>query len=283
MLTPLGSVLTEAEKDLYALHKPFGFILFGRHCETPDQLRHLCADLRAVAGENVVIGIDQEGGRVARMRAPHWPDCPPAALMDDVEHTYRDIGHMLRAAGITLDFAPCLDVIPDGAQADAIGDRCFSSDPHITAAKGGEACKGLLAAGITPVIKHMPGHGRAKEDSHYHLPIVDAALDDLKQDFIPFQKTASAGLDIAGMTAHVMYPALDKDNPATLSQTIIREIIRGEIGFKGLLFSDDLAMKALDSYGDIVARTQKCLEDGCDIALPCNTDFDQSQAILESV
>lgn len=285
MLTPLGAVLTEDEKDLYARYRPYGFILFGKHCENPAQVQKLCADLRAVAGDDCVIGIDQEGGRVARMRAPEWRNFPSPARMDAVYTTYRALGEMIAAEGVTMDFAPCLDVVPAGVRCDAIGDRCFSSDPMVCGDKGIEACQGLIDSGVMPVIKHMPGHGRAEEDSHYFLPVVKASADDLLRDLLPFQEVCSM-IDadkFCGMTAHLIYEVWDKENPATLSKTIIKSIIREEIGFKGLLFSDDLAMKALDRYGDIPARVSLALEAGCDIALPCHTTLDQSREILENL
>ena len=271
------------EGALYAAHRPFGFILFKKHCENPTQLKKLCADLRAAAGGDCVIAIDQEGGRVARLRGPHWPEFPAAAKMDDVYQTYKDIGLMLHAEGITLDFAPCLDVVADSDQCDAIGDRCFSPDPSICEEKGIEACKGLLDAGVTPVIKHMPGHGRAVEDSHYFLPVVKASAKEMARDLKPFQMAAQSGLDIMGMTCHVIFEAWDAAHPATLSKTVIQDIIRGQIGFQGLLFSDDLAMKALDRYGSVVARVRLCVDAGCDIALPCHTTLQESQDILESL
>lgn len=281
IITPLGPVLSEDEKELFSKHKPYGFILFKNHCENPAQVKKLCADLRACAGETCVISIDQEGGRVARMRAPEWPIFPAAANMDDVRQTYRDLGEMLKTEGVNVDFAPCLDVIADGDQCDAIGDRCFSPDPKIVGAKGIECCNGLMDAGVMPVIKHIPGHGRAIEDSHFFLPVVKARADELQRDLEPFKAIAASGLDVAGMTCHVIYEAWDAHNPATLSKTVIQNIIRGEIGFKGLLYSDDLSMKALDRYGDIVARVQLCLDAGCDIALPCHTTLDETRAILE--
>ncbi len=283
ILTPLGPVLSDEEKELFLKHKPYGFILFKNHCENPNQVKKLCADLRACAGDDCVISIDQEGGRVARMRAPHWPEFPAAANMDDVYQTYVDLGDMLKAEGVNVDFAPCLDVIADGDQCDAIGDRCFSSDSKVVGEKGIACCEGLMDAGVMPVIKHMPGHGRAVEDSHFFLPVVKASADELQHDLEPFKAIVASGLDVAGMTCHVIYEAWDAQNPATLSKKIIQNIIRGEIGFKGLLYSDDLAMKALDRYGDVVARVQLCLDAGCDIALPCHTTLDETRAILEAL
>ena len=280
MLTPLGAVLSEEEKDLYANHKPYGFCLFAKHCETPQQLQKLCADLRACVGDDVMIAIDQEGGRVARMREPHWKNFPAAADMTDVHKTYRDLGDMLYQNGLNTNFAPCLDVVPAGEKCDAIGDRCFSSDPEIVGQKGCEAISGMLSACLIPVMKHMPGHGRAEKDSHYFLPVVKASAEELKQDLIPFKMNAD---NEYGMTCHVIYEAWDSKHPATLSKTVIQNIIRDEIGFKGLLFSDDLAMKALDRYGNVAARVQLCLDAGCDIALPCHTSLEESREILESL
>lgn len=282
VLTPLGLELTDAEADLFAKHKPAGFILFKHNCDNSDQVKKLTSDLRAAAGDDCIISVDQEGGRVARMREPHWQNFPAAADMDDVYQTYRDLGEMLFDNGFNTDFAPCLDVVPEGGKCDAIGDRCFSSDPQICAQKGIECINGLIDAGLVPVIKHMPGHGRAEEDTHYFLPVVKASKDELAQDLIPFQATTNMD-GIAGMTCHVIFEAWDKDHPATLSKTVINDIIRNEIGFKGPLFSDDLAMKALDRYGDVVKRVHLSLEAGCDIALPCHTTLDETKAILESL
>ena len=159
----------------------------------------------------------------------------------------------------------------------------FFPDPDIVGQKGIEACRGLLDAGVAPVIKHMPGHGRAVEDSHFFLPVVKANKQELERDLKPFQMVVESGLDVQGMTCHVIFEALDAEHPATLSKTIINDIIRGEIGFKGLLYSDDLTMKALDRYGDIVKRVRLCLEAGCDIAMPCHTTIEQTKAILESL
>jgi len=285
IITPQGTSLSDEERALYAQHKPYGFILFGRHCDTPDQVQKLCEDLKQSAGGDCVISIDQEGGRVARMRKPHWPEFPAAANMNNPYQTYVDLGKMLHDNGLNVDFAPCLDVIPHGKTSDAIGDRCFSSDPIQCGNNGLDACRGLLYSGIQPVIKHMPGHGRAVEDSHYFLPVVKQSAEELTQDLIPFQiiSNSDIGTKVAGMTCHVIFEAWDKDHPATLSKTVLQDIIRNEIGFKGLLYSDDLAMKALDRYGDIIERTRLCLEAGCDIALPCNTRLGDTRRILESL
>lgn len=283
IITPQGLMLSEEEKELYALHKPYGFILFGRHCQSSKQVQSLCAQLRACVGDDCVISIDQEGGRVARMREPEWSNFPAPIDMNDVYQTHLDLGRMLKANGVNVNFAPCLDVVPQGQQSDAIGDRCFSPDPNICGEKGIKAINGLLDACIFPVIKHMPGHGRAEADSHYFLPVVKASAAELKDDLKPFQMIVNANLHCGGMTCHVLYEAWDKDHPATLSKTIINDIIRDEIGFRGLLYSDDLAMKALDRYGDIVKRVELCFNAGCDIALPCNTSLAETKAILESM
>lgn len=284
MLTPLGLELTAEERALYSEHKPYGFCLFGKHCDNPTQMRELTTSLRDVAGDDVVIAIDQEGGRVARMRGPHWKEFPAAAKMDDVYTTYRAIGEMLADVGVTMDFAPCLDVIPEGGRCDAIGDRCFSSDPLECGRKGYDACRGLLDAGIFPVIKHMPGHGRAVEDSHHFLPTVEADENALMDDLRSFQYVVSSDVadQIGGMTAHIIFNVWDKETPSTLSNIMINKIIRKEIGFTGLLFSDDLVMKALDRYGAMVDRVHLSLKAGCDIALPCHTSIEDSRKILES-
>lgn len=286
IITPQSTILVDAERENYAKHKPYGFILFGRHCDNPEQVKKLCQDLRDAVGFDCAILIDQEGGRVARMRRPHWPEFPPAAQLGDGTYdNYQSLGAMLAVEGVNVDCAPCLDVVPDGGQCDAIGDRCFSHDPNMAGQWGIDACRGLLDAGVTPVIKHMPGHGRAAEDSHYFLPVVKASADELHNDLIPFQMVAQWDTDqrVQGMTAHVIFEAWDKDHPATLSPIIIKDVIRGLIGFKGLLYSDDLAMKALDRYGSLVDRVKLSLAAGVNIALPCNTSMDETIAILEAL
>ncbi len=277
-----GTTLTAEEKAFFADTKPFGFILFARNVETPDQVRALCAALReTVARHDAPILIDQEGGRVARLKPPHWRAAPPARVFGDLWDrdpeaaarattlNARLIGAELARLGISVDCAPVLDVPVPGSH-DIIGDRAFHTDAQVIAALGRVFADGLLQEGVLPVIKHIPGHGRSKADSHAELPVVDAARDDLAQDFAPFK--ALADLPLA-MTAHILYPALDAERPATTSAVIVEHVIRREIGFDGLLMSDDISsnMKALP--GDYGRRTRDCLSAGCDVVLHCDGDL----------
>ncbi len=273
-----GPHLTEAEARFFAETQPFGFILFGRNCEDPDQVRALVGACRAAVGrEDAPVLIDQEGGRVARLGPPHWRKVPAArefgalyernrqAGISAAETNARLIGSELAALGISVDCTPVLDV-PAKDGHDIIGDRAFASDPATVVALGRAVCAGLAAAGILPVMKHIPGHGRARSDSHHALPVVEAPLDELRAvDFAPFAAMADAPL---AMTAHVLYSAVDAERPATTSPRVVGDIIRGEIGFKGILLSDDINMNALS--GDLAARTQASLMAGCDIALHCS-------------
>lgn len=282
-----GLEISGAERRFFEECDPFGFILFARNCKTPDQIRDLVADLRAVVGRaDAPVLIDQEGGRVARLRPPHWREAPPAAVFgalashdddnarDAVRLNARLIGTELAALGIDVDCAPVLDV-PGEDSHDIVGDRAFGASPALVARLGRAAIDGFLDAGVLPVIKHIPGHGRAKVDSHHELPVVDAELGALRQiDFAPFVALADAPW---AMTAHVVYTALDADNPATTSKTIIGDIIRGEIGFDGLLVSDDLSMKALS--GSLAERASAALAAGCDVALHCNGEMEEMLAV----
>ena len=271
-----GAALTDAERLLYRQHMPFGFILFRRNCVSPDQMRMLVHELCEATGRaDTPILIDQEGGRVARLRQPVWVEFPPAAaygraLAADEQNGIqlaaaggRLMGEQIRTVGCTVNCAPMLDVLTDGAHAGVMGDRTFANDPHAVATLGRAYAEGLRAAGVLPVIKHLPRHGRSTADSHVDLPVVTASRDQLAQtDFAPFQTLADLPL---GMTAHVLYPALDDVNPATLSATIIADVIRGHIGFDGLLMTDDLDMNAL--RGSFAERTTRALAAGNDVVL----------------
>lgn len=263
---------------MFARLPPSGVILFGRNIKNQTQLAELTTSLRRVLAPDAKLVVDQEGGRVARLRGPRWPDVPAAAALETPEAAYaqgRALGAMARAAGFDVVTAPVLDLRYPGADA-VIGDRAFSSDPKIVAAFGASLAAGLIAETIIPVMKHLPGHGRATVDSHKTLPRIAAV--NLDADFYPF--AANAGL-AWGMTAHIIYESLDPLHPATLSKTIIQNIIRGKIGFYGTLLSDDLAMHALT--GPPEARALAALEAGCDIALYCPGDFAGNRAILEAV
>ena len=281
-----GPALTEDEKRFFERAKPLGFILFERNCLDPGQVRGLVGELRETVNNDAPVLIDQEGGRIRRLKPPHWRDAPPpgafAALAGmDLERAEeaarlnaRLIAAELRGLGITVNCAPVLDIpAPDGHQ--IIGDRAFGDDPEIVAALGMAAAAGHLQGGVIPVIKHIPGHGRARADSHQELPIVDAGAEELTEtDFSPFR--ALNHLPWA-MTAHVVYTALDGDNPATTSAGVISRTIRGDIGFGGVLVSDDIGMKALG--GPFEERTKAVLAAGCDLALHCSGDMNEMEAV----
>ena len=278
-----GHTVTQDERSFFEDANPLGFILFARNIDTPDQVRNLTSELRDCVGWNAPVLIDQEGGRVQRLRPPHWRSAPPmrqfGLLFDKdpdraraaVRLNMQTIGAELADLGIDIDCAPVLDVPIPGAH-DVIGDRALSLDSTVVGELAEAACEGLIDVGIVPVIKHLPGHGRAGVDSHAELPIVDASVADLsEQDFAPFTKIN--GLPVAGMTAHVVYEAIDDQHPATLSPRIIEEVIRNQIGFTGLLFSDDLGMKALS--GSFAEKAKQSLAAGCDIALHCSGALDE--------
>ncbi len=276
-----GPALTENERAFFRECDPAGYILFGRNIETRAQLRALTDDLRAIHGrDRLFICIDQEGGRVARMKPPEWPayppgeafdrlyDLAPASAIEAARVNAQALGLDLAEAGITIDCHPVIDVRQPGAH-DVIGDRALGSDPMRVAALGRAVLSGLAQAGVTGVIKHMPGHGRAMADSHKELPVVDASAQELETDIAAFRKLADAP---AGMTAHVRYQAWDADNPATLSPFVIGEVIRKRIGFDGLLLSDDLDMEALS--GSVPERAERAIAAGCDLALNCWAKMD---------
>ena len=273
-----GTVFTEEERAFLAEAQPWGLILFARNVDTPEQVRALVNDFRALVGRaDAPVFIDQEGGRVQRLRPPHWRDYPPAArfgalwAQDPLAacRAARAVSWLLASEladlGINADALPVLDVPVEGAH-DIIGDRAYARTPEVAALLARAAMSGLSAAGVAPVIKHIPGHGRARADSHEELPVVETPPDLLRtHDFLPFAALADAPM---AMTAHVVYAAIDAKNPATTSRTIIQDIIRGEIGFDGLLMSDDLNMKAL--AGPLAARAEAALAAGCDVVLHCS-------------
>lgn len=287
-----GLALTDEEKEFFSRVNPLGFILFSRNIATPEQLRTLVQSLReTVEREDAPVLIDQEGGRVSRLKPSYWSKYPPARTFGDAYktnakngiqaayETARLIGHDLRELGINVDCAPVLDVPVEGSIDTILGDRTFSLDPQLNGPLGKIVCDGLLAEGVLPVVKHMPGHGRAVVDSHFELPEVSADLETLKQtDFVPFKYLADAPW---GMTAHVMYTAIDAHKPASLSNKVIQDIIRDEIGFKGFLICDDLSMKALSgALSDLAAEA---LSVGCDAVLHCNGNMDEMELIASAV
>jgi beta-N-acetylhexosaminidase len=282
-----GVVLSAVERAFFRDADPLGFILFARNCETPAQIKRLVADLRDSIGRaNAPILIDQEGGRVARLKPPHFPSYPAAAKIAALGTNARAaawlaarlIADDLGQLGITVDCAPVLDLPVAGADP-VIGDRAWGDDPATVAENGLAVCDGLMAGGVLPIIKHIPGHGRATVDSHRALPVVETSRHELEStDFVPFR--ALAGMPWA-MTAHVLYTAIDADRPATLSPRVIAEVIRAGIGFDGVLLCDDLSMAALG--GKIEARARDALTAGCDLVLHCNGILDEMQAIAGAI
>lgn len=273
-----GADLLPEEAAMLRNRRPAGVILFRRNARDPAQLRALCDAIRGELGGAAPILVDQEGGRVARLRPPHWPDFPaPASFEGGPAEAARDnaraIGATCVAAGLDVVCAPLLDLRLPGAHG-VIGDRAFSADPAEVTRLGAAFIAGLRAAGAQPVVKHVPGHGRAALDSHLALPVVEG---DVSADAEPFR--ALAADDLWAMTAHILYPALDAALPATLSPRVIAGHIRGAIGFGGLLVSDDLGMKALSGGVEDLAR--QAVAAGCDLALHCSGVLAESQAVLD--
>jgi beta-N-acetylhexosaminidase len=285
-----GLELSSDERSFFRDADPAGFILFKRNCENAEQVLRLTDALRDLTGRpDLPILIDQEGGRVARMKPPVWPAFPaaerfdqlyalaPSSAIEAVRSNARALGLMLRASGVNVDALPLLDVRQSGAS-DVIGDRALGSEPMQVAALGRAVLDGLASAGVVGIIKHIPGHGRALVDSHKDLPVVTASADELESDLEPFERLASAPM---GMTAHVIYTAWDAERPASLSPTVIGDIIRGRIGFDGFLMSDDLGMEAL--RGDFGSRAAGVVAAGCDAALHCSGKMEEMVAVAGSV
>lgn len=286
-----GPGLTDQEARFFHDADPLGLILFGNNCVSPDQLRSLIADFRnAVGRDNAPVLIDQEGGRVTRLTEPHWRHPPPASVFagaatEDPEHARsvartnaRLIGRDLIALGITVDCAPVVDVPVPGAH-DIIGDRALGRDPDTIALLGRAVCDGLHDEGVSPVIKHMPGHGRARADSHKDLPRVTESVEILeKTDFKPFRLLSDMPY---AMTAHIVFESIDSERPATVSPRVISEIIRGAIGFEGVVLSDDIGMEALS--GTPAERASAVIEAGCDVVLECWGKLDVMQSIAPEI
>lgn len=283
-----AETLNDEERALFRDADPAGYILFARNVADRDQLRALTDELREISGrEDVPILIDQEGGRVVRMKPPVWPEFPPWAKFDALydiapmsaieaaRSNAHAIGLTLAECGITVDCLPLLDVRQSGAH-DVIGDRALGFEPMRVAALGKAVLDGLAEAGVAGVIKHIPGHGRAMVDTHKALPRVTASAEELATDVTPFKTLADAPM---AMTAHIVFEAWDAERCATLSPTVIDDIIRGEIGFDGLLFSDDLDMQALD--GDPADRAANVVAAGCDIALNCWARMEEMKRTVE--
>lgn len=284
-----GARLTRDERAFFAEADPLGFILFARNIETSGQVQALITELRETVGRaDAPVLVDQEGGRVQRMKPPTWRAAPAPAIFGrlakrDLEQARqaawinaRLLAHEVGVLGFTVDCTPLLDLPMPGAH-DVIGDRAFSADPDTVIALGRAVCEGLLAGGVLPTIKHVPGHGRATEDTHEALPRVTESHHTLAvTDFVPFKGLADQPW---AMTAHVIYEAIDPDRPASTSPTVVSETIRDEIGFDGVLISDDLSMKALSgSYRD---RAEAVLATGCDLVLHCNGDRLEMEAVVQ--
>ncbi len=285
-----GPELTADERAFFAEADPAGYILFKRNCVDRGQLRRLTDGLRALSGrDDVPILIDQEGGRVARLQPPEWPAFPKAERFDALYErapvsaiqaahvNAQAIATVLAEVGVNVDCLPLLDVRAPGAH-DIIGDRALGAEPMRVAALGRAVIGGLRAGGVVGVVKHVPGHGRAMADSHVELPVVDADAAALERDLEPFVTLRDAPM---AMTAHVVYPVWDAQQCASLSPTIIGEVIRGRIGFTGLLMSDDLGMQALS--GSFAERASGVLAAGCDIALHCSGDMAEMAAVAGAV
>jgi beta-N-acetylhexosaminidase len=282
-----GTELTPDERAFYAEHRPWGFILFARSLKDENQIKDLNAALRdSIGNPDAPIFIDQEGGRVQRLRPPLAPNYPPASALGDLYAVDRDAGLEaarlmsrlhgvdLRKFGFTADCLPVLDVPIPGANS-VIGNRAYSDRPHTVTEMGRAAAEGLMEGGILPVIKHMPGHGRGFADSHHALPVVDASLQELMDhDFVPFRALNDMPM---AMTGHLVFTAIDPSGPATTSKKVVDEIIRGYIGFDGLLMSDDASMNALS--GDLAQRTRAIFGGGCDVVLHCNGNLEEMKAV----
>ena len=279
--------MSAEERRLFAAADPFGFVLFRRNCKDPDQLRALVDEMRdAVGRADAPVLIDQEGGRVARLQPPHWRRYPAAgrigALPDPMAAEAARLGARLiaddlAALGITVDAVPVLD-LPVSDADPVIGDRAYGSEPGRVARLGRAVCEGMLAGGVLPIIKHIPGHGRAQVDSHRDLPRVESSRETLvASDFAPFR--AMSAMPWA-MTAHIVYAAIDPDAPATFSPAVIDDVIRKHIGFDGVLISDDISMGALQ--GSLAERTQRALGAGCDLALHCNGVMAEMEEVADA-
>ena len=285
-----GLELTADERAFFKDADPAGYILFARNCETREQMRRLTDDLRSLHGrDRLIVSIDQEGGRVARMKPPEWPKYPageafarlyeiaPASAIEAVRVNAQAMAHELAAVGVSVDYHAPFDVRRPETD-NVIGDRALGSDPMQVAALGRALLDGMARGGVVGCLKHMPGHGRATVDSHKQLPRVEASAQELETDIAPFRALSGHTL---GMSAHIVFTAWDAENPATLSPKVIADVIRGQIGFDGLLLTDDIDMQALD--GSIADRCEKALAAGCDVALNCWAKMDDMIAIAQRV
>ena len=285
-----GTELSADEAAFFREARPAGYILFRRNCDSREQMRRLTEALRDLEGhDGVPILIDQEGGRVARMRPPEWPAFPsgeafdrlyqlaPSSAIEAARVNSRALGLMLQEVGVNVDCLPMLDVRQPGAT-DIVGDRALGSEPMQVAALGRAILDGLGSAGVLGVIKHIPGHGRALVDSHHELPVVDAGEDELSIDIEPFERLRDAAM---GMTSHLLYRHWDPDRPASQSPIVIHDVIRQRIGFHGFLMSDDIGMEAL--AGDHGQRALACVKAGCDVALQCDGKMENMISVAKAV
>jgi len=283
-----GTRLSSSEKAFFQDCDPVGFILFARNIENPDQVCNLVSDLHESVGrENALVLIDQEGGRVARLKPPHWRAAPPQGVFAGMDYgaarraaklNARLLADDLLVLGINVDCLPLLDLRFAGAH-DIIGDRALGDTVERVSSLGRAVCEGLLEGGVLPVVKHLPGHGRARVDSHLELPRVEVDRGVLEEtDFATFRDFADMPL---AMTAHIVYGAIDAERPATTSPVIMSEIVRGSIGFDGLVMTDDLSMQALG--GSIATRSADSLAAGCDLVLHCNGDIDEVKQVANAV
>ena len=294
MLTPLilgcsGSELTDVERCFFKETEPLGFILFQRNCKNRKQVKKLVCELRDSVGRHAPVLIDQEGGRVQRLKPPEWSRYIASKTFGEIlkiDHCTASRLAMINAQliaedlfelGVNINCAPVLDLREEGGHA-IIGDRALSNEPEAVRLLGQAIIDGFAAVGVASVIKHIPGHGRAKLDSHYALPSIDTEINKLiERDFYPFKHVENA---YAAMTGHLLFSKIDPLNPVTFSKKVICEVIRGHMDFDDLLISDDLSMNALN--GDIGERTKRALEAGCDVALHCNGDFSEMQLAAEA-
>ncbi|HEX8241173.1 MAG TPA: glycoside hydrolase family 3 N-terminal domain-containing protein [Allosphingosinicella sp.] len=287
---PSGLELTSDERAFFRDCDPVGYILFRRNCASREQMRALTGDLRGLSGrDDLPILIDQEGGRVARMKPPEWPAFPageafaklyekaPMSAIEALRANAAAIATLLREVGVNVDCLPVLDVRQPGAT-DIVGDRALGSEPMQVAALGRASLDGLASGGVVGVIKHMPGHGRALVDSHEEMPVVSASLEELEVDVEPFRTLRSAPM---GMTCHCVYTAWDPDRPGSQSATVIGEVIRGKIGFEGFLMSDDIGMNAL--AGGFAERARGVIDAGTDAVLHCSGAMEEMVAVASAV
>ena len=288
IFSPSGLSLTDVEKAFFRECDPAGYILFGRNVQDRAQLLALTDELRALHGrKQLLVSIDQEGGRVARMKAPEWDryptgeafaklwDVAPASAIEAARANAQLLAQDLAEVGINVTYTPLLDVRQEDAH-DVIGDRALGTEPMQVAALGRAVLDGLARSGVAGCIKHMPGHGRAGADSHKELPTVESSAEELERDIEPFRTLADAPI---GMTAHVRYTAFDANNPGTLSKVVVQDVIRQRIGFSGLLLTDDIDMEALD--GSVAERGARAIEAGCDIVLNCWAKMDDQQGLCD--